>query len=201
MSVSNNFGGGLRAACLTPSRAYLLIMLHSHGKFLTGNRHEDVPAYLVLVLAYRKTRINVLLHPRCINVDLGTWQVSAFSPVETAPLLQMTLILLCFPALCGMQQPGKPKGRVPWIAAIHALSLLASPPRRPKAVFVLTALLPAFNISSRVGVMAAWELRLADFSVESFDDMTILDFRQLFADREFEPGGLQLEVMLTGGGV
>lgn len=42
--------------------------------------------------------------------------------------------------------------------------------------------------------MAAWELRLADFSVESFDDMTVLDFRQIFADREFEPGMLQMEV-------
>lgn len=47
--------------------------------------------------------------------------------------------------------------------------------------------------------MAAWELRLADYSVEAFDDMTVLDFRQLFADREFEPGGLQLEVRETRG--
>lgn len=45
-----------------------------------------------------------------------------------------------------------------------------------------------------VGVMAAWELKLADYSVESFDDVTILDFRQVFADREFEPGATQVEV-------
>ncbi|CAN0083756.1 unnamed protein product, partial [Ectocarpus sp. 8 AP-2014] len=46
----------------------------------------------------------------------------------------------------------------------------------------------------RIGVMAAWELRLSDLSVESFDDMNVLNFRQIFADREFEPGMLQLEV-------
>lgn len=42
--------------------------------------------------------------------------------------------------------------------------------------------------------MAAWELRLSDLSVESFDDMNLINFRQIFADREFEPGMLQLEV-------
>lgn len=42
--------------------------------------------------------------------------------------------------------------------------------------------------------MAAWELRLSDLSVESFDDMNVINFRQIFADREFEPGMLQLEV-------
>ncbi|CAN0229187.1 unnamed protein product, partial [Ectocarpus sp. 8 AP-2014] len=36
----------------------------------------------------------------------------------------------------------------------------------------------------RIGVMAAWELRLSDLSVESFDDMNVLNFRQIFADRE-----------------
>ncbi|CAN0103040.1 unnamed protein product [Ectocarpus sp. 6 AP-2014] len=46
----------------------------------------------------------------------------------------------------------------------------------------------------RIGVMAAWELRLSDLSVESFDDMNVLNFRQIFADREFEPGMLQLEL-------
>lgn len=54
-------------------------------------------------------------------------------------------------------------------------------------------MLPA---AGKKGVMAAWELRLADYSVESFDDMTVLDFRQLFADREFEPGMMQLEVRI-----
>ena len=49
------------------------------------------------------------------------------------------------------------------------------------------------------GVMAAWELRLADYSVDSFDDMTVLDFRQIFADREFEPGMLELEVRKDSG--
>lgn len=50
------------------------------------------------------------------------------------------------------------------------------------------------------GVMAAWELRLSDLSVESFDDMNVLNFRQIFADREFEPGMLQLEVRDEGAG-
>lgn len=47
------------------------------------------------------------------------------------------------------------------------------------------------------GVQAAWELRLSDLSVESFDDMNVINFRQIFADREFEPGMLQLEVRLN----
>ena len=61
---------------------------------------------------------------------------------------------------------------------------------------VLACMLPA---PGKKGVMAAWELRLADYSVETFDDMTVLDFRQLFADREFEPGMMQLEVRIYGG--
>lgn len=44
--------------------------------------------------------------------------------------------------------------------------------------------------------MASWELKLADYSVQCFDDITVLDFRQIFADREFEPGGAQLEVIV-----
>lgn len=48
--------------------------------------------------------------------------------------------------------------------------------------------------SPSAGVQAAWELRLSDLSVESFDDMNVINFRQIFADREFEPGMLQLEV-------
>eukprot|EP00752_Nemacystus_decipiens_P002385 g2251.t1 len=46
----------------------------------------------------------------------------------------------------------------------------------------------------RIGVQAAWELRLSDLSVENFDDMNVINFRQIFADREFEPGMLQLEL-------
>lgn len=49
-------------------------------------------------------------------------------------------------------------------------------------------------VSLLAGVQAAWELRLSDLSVESFDDMNVINFRQIFADREFEPGMLQLEV-------
>lgn len=49
--------------------------------------------------------------------------------------------------------------------------------------------------------MAAWELRVADYRVATFDDMTVLDFRQLFADRDFEPGMMQLEVRIEGGGL
>lgn len=51
-------------------------------------------------------------------------------------------------------------------------------------------------VSLLAGVQAAWELRLSDLSVESFDDMNVINFRQIFADREFEPGMLQLEVSL-----
>lgn len=49
-------------------------------------------------------------------------------------------------------------------------------------------------LSRSAGVQAAWELRLSDLSVESFDDMNVINFRQIFADREFEPGMMQLEV-------
>ncbi|CAN0226830.1 unnamed protein product, partial [Discosporangium mesarthrocarpum] len=44
------------------------------------------------------------------------------------------------------------------------------------------------------GVMSSWEMKLADMHVARFDDLTMLNFRQLFADRDFEPGAPQVQL-------